>query len=123
MCARRVAACGSPPSWWTPSSNDHIWAERYDRDLNDIFALQGEISEAIVKAMNSSSCPKRRGPSSSVARTMSRPTISTSWGASCIFPDPRATPGGPQQSLTYVRAPSKSTPVMRSLRLSWLMRR
>jgi adenylate cyclase len=27
-----------------------VWAERYDRDLNDIFALQDEISEAIVKA-------------------------------------------------------------------------
>src|SRR5262245_45620730 len=33
------------------SSNDHIWAERYDRDLNDIFALQDEISQAIVKAL------------------------------------------------------------------------
>jgi adenylate cyclase len=31
--------------------NDHVWAERYDRDLNDIFALQDEISEAIVKAL------------------------------------------------------------------------
>ena len=26
---------------------DHIWAERYDRDLKDIFALQDEISHAI----------------------------------------------------------------------------
>ena len=26
------------------SSNDHVWAERYDRDLNNIFALQDEIS-------------------------------------------------------------------------------
>jgi adenylate cyclase len=33
------------------SGNDHIWAERYDRDLNDIFALQDEISQAIVKAL------------------------------------------------------------------------
>ena len=30
---------------------DHIWAERYDRDLTDIFALQDEISEAIVAAL------------------------------------------------------------------------
>jgi adenylate cyclase len=30
----------------------HIWAERYDRDLEDIFALQDEITEAIVGAMN-----------------------------------------------------------------------
>ena len=29
----------------------HVWAERYDRDLNDIFALQDEISEAIVGAL------------------------------------------------------------------------
>ena len=33
------------------ASNEHIWAERYDRDLNDIFALQDEISQAIVKAL------------------------------------------------------------------------
>ncbi len=26
----------------------HIWSERYDRDLDDIFAIQDEISEAIV---------------------------------------------------------------------------
>ncbi|HWD68178.1 MAG TPA: TIR domain-containing protein, partial [Caulobacteraceae bacterium] len=31
--------------------NDHVWADRYDRDLTDIFALQDEISEAIVKAL------------------------------------------------------------------------
>jgi adenylate cyclase len=29
----------------------HLWAERYDRDLKDIFALQDEISEAIVQAL------------------------------------------------------------------------
>jgi adenylate cyclase len=29
----------------------HAWAERYDRDLSDIFALQDEISEAIVRAL------------------------------------------------------------------------
>ncbi|HEY2444963.1 MAG TPA: winged helix-turn-helix domain-containing protein [Rhizomicrobium sp.] len=32
-------------------AGDHIWAERYDRDLNDIFVLQDEISEAIVNAL------------------------------------------------------------------------
>ena len=30
---------------------DHVWAERYDRDLTDIFAIQDEISEAIVTAL------------------------------------------------------------------------
>lgn len=29
----------------------HIWAERYDRDLADIFAVQDEITEAIVAAI------------------------------------------------------------------------
>jgi TolB-like protein len=33
------------------AANDHIWAERYDRDLSDIFALQDEISQAIVTAL------------------------------------------------------------------------
>ncbi len=29
----------------------HIWAERYDRDLKDIFALQDEVTRKIVKAL------------------------------------------------------------------------
>ncbi|MGH8280310.1 MAG: adenylate/guanylate cyclase domain-containing protein [Gammaproteobacteria bacterium] len=32
-------------------SNHHVWAERYDRDFSDIFALQEEISHSIVKAL------------------------------------------------------------------------
>jgi adenylate cyclase len=32
-------------------SGDHVWAERYDRDLEDIFAIQDEISKAIVAAL------------------------------------------------------------------------
>lgn len=33
------------------SSGGHIWAERYDRDITDIFAIQDEISKAIVAAL------------------------------------------------------------------------
>jgi adenylate cyclase len=33
-------------------SGHHVWAERYDRELADVFALQDEISEAIVGAMH-----------------------------------------------------------------------
>jgi len=29
----------------------HIWAERYDREVSDIFALQDEVSQQIVRAM------------------------------------------------------------------------
>ena len=32
-------------------SGGHMWAERYDRDLTDIFALQDEITEKIVAAL------------------------------------------------------------------------
>ena len=30
---------------------NHIWAERYDRDLDDIFAIQDEITRSIVAAI------------------------------------------------------------------------
>jgi TolB-like protein/cytochrome c-type biogenesis protein CcmH/NrfG len=33
------------------ATGSHIWAERYDRDLTDVFALQDEITEAIVAAI------------------------------------------------------------------------
>jgi adenylate cyclase len=33
------------------TSDSHIWAERFDRDLDDIFTLQDEISQAIVAAL------------------------------------------------------------------------
>jgi adenylate cyclase len=42
------------------SSNAHIWAERYDRDLNDIFAIQDEISESIVAALKLRLLPSER---------------------------------------------------------------
>ena len=41
-------------------TNNHIWAERYDRDSSDIFALQDEISEAIVKALRLRLLPKEK---------------------------------------------------------------
>jgi len=32
-------------------SGDHLWAERYDRDLKNIFALQDDITKKIIMAM------------------------------------------------------------------------
>jgi adenylate cyclase len=29
----------------------HLWAERYDREVTDIFALQDEVTQQIVRAM------------------------------------------------------------------------
>jgi len=42
------------------TSGEHAWAERYDRDLTDIFALQDEISEAIVKALKLKLLPEEK---------------------------------------------------------------
>ena len=33
------------------ASGHHMWAERFDRDLIEIFALQDEVSKKIVKAL------------------------------------------------------------------------
>src|SRR5689334_3588481 len=51
----------------------HIWADRYDRDLTDIFAIQDEISKAIVDALKIKLLPdeqraiENRGTSNPVA--------------------------------------------------------
>jgi adenylate cyclase len=35
------------------ASGNHLWAERYDRDLDDIFALQDEITQTLVDKLHS----------------------------------------------------------------------
>jgi adenylate cyclase len=42
------------------SKHSHVWAERYDRDLDDIFALQDEISQAIVAALKVKLLPEEK---------------------------------------------------------------
>ena len=42
------------------ATGDHLWAERYDRDLDDIFAIQDEISEAIVRALKVKLAPEEK---------------------------------------------------------------
>ena len=68
-------------------TNSHVWADRYDRDSSDIFALQDEISEAIVKALKLRLLPEekkaieRRGTSNAEAHNlylMARQTYITS---------------------------------------------
>ena len=58
------------------ASNNHVWAERYDRDASDIFAIQDEISQAIVKALKLRLLPEekkaieRRGTDSAEAHDL-----------------------------------------------------
>jgi len=35
----------------TASDGSHLWSERYDRDLTDVFAIQDEISQAIAEKL------------------------------------------------------------------------
>jgi adenylate cyclase len=38
----------------------HLWAERYDRDLTDIFALQDEVTSRIVESLKLTLAPEQR---------------------------------------------------------------
>jgi len=51
-------------------SGNHLWAERYDRDLEDIFAVQDEVTQAVAAALPS------RLDQVAVERTRRRPTDS-----------------------------------------------
>jgi adenylate cyclase len=42
------------------ANDSQVWGERYDRDLNDIFALQDEISKAIVAALKLTVLPEEQ---------------------------------------------------------------
>ena len=41
-------------------SGGHLWADRYDRDLTDIFTIQDEISKAIVRTLKLKLLPEER---------------------------------------------------------------
>ncbi len=41
-------------------AGDHVWADRYDRELTDIFEIQDEFSSAIVKALQLKLLPKEK---------------------------------------------------------------
>ncbi len=42
------------------ANDSQVWGERYDRDLNDIFAMQDEISKAIVAALKLTLLPEEK---------------------------------------------------------------
>ena len=41
-------------------AGDHVWADRYDRELTDIFEIQDEFSDAIVSALQLKLLPKEK---------------------------------------------------------------
>jgi TolB-like protein/DNA-binding SARP family transcriptional activator len=44
------------------ATGDHLWAERFDRDVSDIFALQDDISKTVVAALKLKLLPAGRVP-------------------------------------------------------------
>ena len=57
----------------------HLWAERYDRDLTDIFAVQDEVTRQIVDALkvDAHAAARRRGIAESPTQATSRPTTAS----------------------------------------------
>lgn len=49
-------------------TNTHLWAETYDRDLTDVFAIQSEIAQKIATALKAQLAPEEK------ARLDARPT-------------------------------------------------
>ena len=41
------------------ATGGHLWADRYDRDLNDIFAVQDEVTRRIVEALKMKLSPAK----------------------------------------------------------------
>ena len=54
------------------STGMHIWAERYDRDLEDVFAVQDEVTEAIAGALSG------RLEAADASLASSKPTVNLS---------------------------------------------
>jgi adenylate cyclase len=42
------------------AAGDHVWSDRWDRDLTDIFALQDEIAQAVVGALKLKLLPEEK---------------------------------------------------------------
>lgn len=53
------------------ASDEHLWAETYDRDIADVFAIQSEVAERIVAAVKVTLTPEEKG------RIEQRPTANT----------------------------------------------
>ena len=42
------------------NNDEHIWAEDYDRDLTDVFAIQTDLAQKIASALQAKLVAKRK---------------------------------------------------------------
>jgi TolB-like protein/Tfp pilus assembly protein PilF len=47
------------------ATDSHLWSETYDRDLDDIFAVQDDIAQSVVKELRAALLGEAAGPSAS----------------------------------------------------------
>jgi TolB-like protein/Tfp pilus assembly protein PilF len=52
-------------------TDTHVWAEQYDRDLNDLFAIQSDIAQKVATALKAKPAPEEK------ARLDTRPTTNS----------------------------------------------
>jgi hypothetical protein len=71
------------------TTGTELWAERYDRPLRDVFALQDEIVRRIVTTLTSSSPWHCEASSFPEALKILRPTTIYSVGRSTFSMEPR----------------------------------
>ena len=65
-----------------PRTGAHLWADRYDRDLTDIFSVQDEITKTIVEQLKIKLLPQRKEGDRGVAHARtSTPTTTISRAA------------------------------------------
>ena len=98
------------------ATGGHLWAERYDRDLADIFALQDEISQAIVAALKLKLLPEEKKAIEQRGTTESRGLQALPHGAA-IQRHRQLRRRPPQRSdhPSVSAAPPRSTRTMRGL--------
>ena len=68
----------------------HLWAERYDRDLEDIFAIQTDVAERIVEALQGRLSPRDRtrlAPAAPADRKAYEETLRGRWFANRRTPE------------------------------------
>jgi len=72
-------------------NDTHVWAEKYDRELADVFAIQSEIAEKIADQLQAKLSPTEKSAMNERPRLTWLPTISTceqkdSFTTAMLFP-------------------------------------
>jgi TolB-like protein len=65
------------------TTDTHLWSETYTREVDDIFAVQDEIAQAIVSALEVTLSGADQSHCRSIRPRMSKPTRNTCWAGIC----------------------------------------